>query len=255
MADWWRTFFDDRYRRFWGEYTSQERTDADVAGILRLLARYGVGERARILDLACGDARIAIGLARAGHRVTGLDYSSSQLEAARDRIAAAGVSVHLVEADMRRPPPELGPFDAIVNWFTSFGYFEEPGDDLRVLESIRDMISPGGCLVLETQHRDRVASLATGARRDWEEVDGTLLLIERFFDPVVGRGGERLRFVGPDGSSEERIFHTRLYTATELASLLRAVGLVVEGVFGGTDGEPLRADTRMLIVARREGGA
>ena len=49
------------------------------------------------------------------------------------------------------------------------------------------------------------------------------------------------------------VFHTRLYTATELASLLRAVGLVVEGVFGGTDGEPLRADTRMLIVARREG--
>ena len=71
---------------------------------------------------------------------------------------------------------------------------------------------------------------------------------------MAGRGGERLRFVAPDGSSEERVFHTRLYTATELASLLRAVGLVVEGVFGGTDGEPLRADTRMLLVARREGG-
>ena len=211
--------------------------------------------RARpLLDLACGDARIAIGLARAGHRVTGLDYSASQLDAARQRIAAAGVAVHLVEADMRRPPPELGPFDAIVNWFTSFGYFEEPGDDLRVLEAIRDLLVPGGLLVLETQHRDRIAKISGSQARAWEERAGTLLLIERFFDPVAGRAGEHLRFVGSAGEDESRTFSTRLYTATELSSLVRAVGLVVEAVHGGTDEEPISADTRLLLRARRQGG-
>jgi hypothetical protein len=78
------------------------------------------------------------------------------------------------------------------------------------------------------------------------------MLVERFFDPVAGRAGEHLRFIGPDGSEETRTFSTRLYTATELAALVRAVGLVVEDVLGGPDGEPLTPATRLLLVARRE---
>jgi SAM-dependent methyltransferase len=253
MDEWWRTFFDERYRAFWSEMTSDERTAAEVAGILRLLERHGL-QRARILDLACGDARIATGLARAGHDVTGLDVSGSQLRAARERIAAAGVEVRLVEADMRRPPEELGPFDCVLSWFTSFGYFHDAADDLRVLEAVRDLLVPGGLFLLETQHRDRLARISSAQSRAWEERDGTLLLIERFFDPVAGRAGERLRFVSPDGEEERRTFSTRLYTATELGALVRAVGLVVEGVHGGTDDEPVSADTRLLLVGRREGG-
>jgi len=253
MDEWWRTFFDERYRAFWSEMTSEERTAADVAGILRLLERHGL-RRARVLDLACGDGRIAVGLAAAGHAVTGLDFSASQLRAARARVAAAGVDVRLVEADMRRPPEDLGPFHCVLSWFTSFGYFDDASDDLRVLEAVRDLLVPGGLLVLETQHRDRIARLSGTQSRAWEERDGTLLLIERFFDPVAGRAGERLRFIPPDGEEERRTFSTRLYTATELSSLVRAVGLVVQGCYGGTDEEPVSADTRLLLLGRREGG-
>jgi SAM-dependent methyltransferase len=253
MSEWWRTFFDERYRHFWADRTSEQRTADDVAAIGRVLARHGL-QRARILDLGCGDGRIAIALA-ARHEVTGLDLSPSQLAVARERVAAAGVDVRIVEADMRRPPPELGPFDVVVSWFTSFGYFEEAGDDLRVLEAVRDLLVPGGLFVLETQHRDRVAALSAADPRTWEEREGTLLLVERFFDPVAGRAGEHLRFVGPDGAEESRTFSTRLYTATELASLVRAAGLTVEGVDGGPDGQPLSPATRLLLVAVREAGA
>jgi SAM-dependent methyltransferase len=177
------------------------------------------------------------------------------LRAARERVAAAGLDVRLVEADMRRPPEDLGPFDCVLSWFTSFGYFDEPADDLRVLEAARDLLVPGGLLVLETQHRDRIARMAGTQTRAWEERDGTLLLIERFFDPVTGRAGEHLRFVAPGGEEEARTFSTRVYTATELSSLVRAVGLVVEGVHGGPDEQPVSADTRLLLLGRREGGA
>jgi len=59
------------------------------------------------------------------------------------------------------------------------------------------------------------------------------------------------------GTAIEALFFAR-FGVEYLPYMFLGLGItsmVVEGVFGGTDGEPLRADTRMLIVARREGGA
>ena len=248
MDEWWRTFFDDRYRRFWAEYTSQERTDADVAGILRLLERYGVCERSRVLDLACGDARIAVGLARAGHRVTGLDYSASQLDAARERVAAAGVDVHLVEADMRRPPPELGPFDAIVNWFTSFGYFEEPATTCGCWRSIRDMICRAACWCSRPSTRPgRPLGDPARARLGGGEL-APCCSSSASSTPWPVAAASACASSAPDGEAEERTFHTRLYTATEL---------VLAGAGGGPRGRgrataaPTRSRCRPTPAADR----
>jgi hypothetical protein len=77
------------------------------------------------------------------------------------------------------------------------------------------------------------------------------MLVERWFDPLSGRAGERLRFLEPDGRAEERAFDTRVYTVTELVQLCRAVGLRVEAVYGGPSLEPLDVETRLLLVARK----
>ncbi len=50
----------------------------------------------------------------------------------------------------------LGPnegFDAVLNWFTSFGYFADNGNK-GVLREFRRALRPGGRLLLETIHRN-----------------------------------------------------------------------------------------------------
>ena len=81
------------------------------------------------------------------------------------------------------------------SWYTSFGYFDDTADDLAALESARASLAPGGLLLLETQHRDKVAALhsrhvAAAAVRG--ATDG-IVLRELWFDPVRGRAGEHVR--------------------------------------------------------------
>jgi SAM-dependent methyltransferase len=253
VDEWWRSFFDATYRRLWADRTDGARTAADVDGIAAVLAAHGAPAAARLVDVPCGDGRIAVGLAERGHAVTGIDLSASMIDAARERAAAARVDVQFVEGDMRLVHTVAGRNQVAVSWFSSFGYFDDSADDLAALESVRRALDPGGLFLLETQHRDRMAALhaGSGPQRDWHDADGTLALTERWFDPLTGRAGERLVIAGPDGRREQREFSVRSYTVTELVNLLRAADLHVEAVYGGPGPTPFGLQTRALIVARR----
>ena len=63
------------------------------------LARRQAGE---VLELACGTGQLAVPIAAAGLPTVGLDLSAAMLKTARERAAAARVSVQYVLADMRK---------------------------------------------------------------------------------------------------------------------------------------------------------
>ena len=48
--------------------------------------------QSRVLDVGCGTGRLALGLAAAGHRVTGIDPSRAALAAARAKVGAESVT-------------------------------------------------------------------------------------------------------------------------------------------------------------------
>ena len=195
-------------------------------------------------------------LAEAGYRVEGLDYSEHLLRVARAR----DDGVRYRRGDMRRLPAAwTGKFDAVVNLFTSFGFFLDPADDARVISEFARVLRPGGVFVFHGSSRDGV--MARFLSRDWwQSDDGTLVAHEREFDSLSGvltvraqwrsaappkRG---LRRVG------EREYRIRLYTATRLAELCAAAGLVVEEAYDGWTDRPLtRRTTSMVLVARAPG--
>lgn len=70
---------------------------------------------AHVLDVGTGTGRAAIGLARAGATVVGVDASSEMLEVARERAAAAGVPVTFDVGDAHALPFPAGHFDGAVS--------------------------------------------------------------------------------------------------------------------------------------------
>src|SRR6266540_573160 len=113
--------FNEDYLHFYEQILTPERTAEDVDKIVELLDR---PPGAEILDCPCGHGRIANELAARGFRVAGLDASEFFLERARADAAAQGVAVEYTQGDMRSLPWRER-FDALVNWFTSFGYFSD----------------------------------------------------------------------------------------------------------------------------------
>ena len=161
MADW---FADEA---FWAEVYPFEFPDpvidAGVAQVDKALAIGGV-RGGDALDLGCGPGRHAIPLARHGFRVTGVDLSSFHLARARERSTAAGLAIELVQSDMRAFVRAEG-FDLALSIFTSFGYFDDPADDLRVLQNVQRSLRPGGVritsqMTVEIEGQDKPALVA-----------------------------------------------------------------------------------------------
>lgn len=83
----------------------------------RLLTEvFGPLEGRHVLDVGTGTGRAAIGLARAGARVVGLDASPEMIAVARARAAEAGVAVTFDVADAHALPLGDASVDAAVCW-------------------------------------------------------------------------------------------------------------------------------------------
>ena len=142
--EWWGTFFGPDYLRMYR--FDPTRTRQEVDGVLDIL---GLKPAASVLDLCCGQGRHAVELARRGYEVTGLDASGFLLREARKAARRRRVAVAWVRGDMREIPFR-NRFDAVVNLFTSFGYFRTKAEDLAVLRGVRRALKPSGHLLIDT---------------------------------------------------------------------------------------------------------
>ena len=246
-SDWWREYFDAQYLLEYEPIFTLEHARRDVTRVLDLL---GLPVGARILDVPCGQGRHAHLLAEAGFRVDGLDYSRELLAAARQRGTSPSLRYH--RGDMRKLPARWrGRFDAVVNLFTSFGFFTDPADDARTIGEFARVLKPGGTLIWHGGNRDGV--MARFLSRDWWRAgDGTLIGQERSFDPLSGQLTVVSNWHGPNGGGE-REHRIRLYSATSLAELMARAGLIVEAAYSGWSDRPLsRRSGEMLLVARKD---
>ena len=233
------------------EYEPLFTLERDRREVSRLLEILGLPDGARILDVPCGQGRHAHLLAEVGFDVDGLDLSAELLTRARARGTGERLRYH--RGDMRQLPSEwTGQFDAVLNLFTSFGFFTDPADDRAVITEFARVLRPTGVLVWHGGSRDGV--MARFLQRDWwESSDGTMHAQERSFDPLSGVLSVESHWSGRRGGGK-REHRIRLYTATRLAELCADAGLIVESAYDGWRDRPLRRrSSEMLLVARKQG--
>ena len=245
---WYESYFGEDYLDIHRDDLNHELAQAQVEGIASLLE---LKPGARILDLACGHGRHSIPLAKLGFDVTGYDLSEIFLDRARADAEKQQASVRWIRGDMRELPFEDA-FDAVINMFTAFGYFENPEDDLRTLQGVRRALTPGGRLLLETVHRDALP--ARFQNRTWDRTSaGTLVLRERRLDLATEVMHEDVLLIRPDGSRTEYRMAMRMRSLHGYLALLREAGLEPEAWYGDLDGSRLELSSwRLVLVSRRQ---
>jgi ubiquinone/menaquinone biosynthesis C-methylase UbiE len=242
--DLWDELFDELYLTTYAFRLDQSDAAPEA---LAAAALAGVESGSEVLDVPCGYGRHSIPLAAAGYRVTGVDRSQVMLDEARRR-AGDGETPRFVLSDMRGLPFPDASFDAVLNLFSSLGYRGEEGDR-QALGEFRRVLRPGGALVIETMHRDRLMRIFQPD--GWDELaDGDLLLERRHFHQLEGEVESLHQLVRADGTRHGVTYRIRTYTATELAALTRDAGFTEVEVFGDLEGAELALDTRLVLVAR-----
>jgi SAM-dependent methyltransferase len=177
----------------------------------------------------------------------GLDYAPNLLAIARQRLEGRAALAH---ADMRAVPFQPA-FDAVTNFFTSFGYFMSGEENAQVAREIARVLRPRGRFLVDHVNKEHVTrNLAPETTR---QAGGYDVLERRWIDGDPPRINKRT-FVSRQGQSAATLHESvQLYEPEELRMLLNEAGLVVEAMYGAYDGAPLssRAD-RMILVGRRE---
>lgn len=195
----------------------QTRREADYVELLLDLV-----PPATVLDVPCGNGRIALELAARGYSVTGIDIAQPSLDYARRAAEKRGVSARF-SAEYRdmRDLPWTAEFDAACCLWESFGYFDDAGN-LAFLRVVATALKPGGGLILDTHVTETL--LPRMAARDWELLgDETLALEERQYDHEAGTVTRHWFFIH-HGRIEERSLTSRLYSYRELVTMLQTAG-------------------------------
>lgn len=247
MSKWYETSFGDDYLRI---YSHRDRHEA-AHQVKIMIDWLNLPNRSRVLDLCCGTGRHALVLAEAGFRMTGIDLSERLLNEARETDKDGLVT--WIESDMRRLPDEVtlhGKFDAVVNLFTSFGYFEEDDEQIKVLRQIQKALKPQGRFIIDLLNEGYVREhLVAYSER---EVDGvsiqeTRRLMNGFVVKEI--------FIEEAGAPSRRYWErVKLYALPAMENMLKRAGLRIDQIYG--DYEEIiydpRQSPRMIVVGRLE---
>ncbi len=236
--------FGDDYLYFYDESIDAGHSDADTSEILSLLA---LPAGSRILDAPCGHGRLTRRLAAAGMDVIGVDITESYLSMARSEPEPPQGTLTYLHGDVRHLPVD-GPFDAVVCWLNSFGYYEDE-DCHQVLREFHRVLRSGGTVALDTMHHDGGVRHFTPAPDAVVVRHGDDTMVEvSTFDPIAGRMMVE-RTVHRDGAVRHSLYFVRLPTPPEWTVWLEAAGFH-DVRFRAGGGGPLELDSwEMVVVA------
>jgi SAM-dependent methyltransferase len=232
-------------------YDSQHEGFDEDLPFWRSFARESGGP---LLELACGSGRIAIELAANGHEVSGVDFSESMIELAREEARARSLSADFRIGDMRSFSLARR-FRAIFVGFNSFSHLLTPEDALACLSRVREHLDDEGRLALSVFVPDfRLLDLSGSGTYPVAEFPdpegGRVELVETRRYRLDTQINEITWFFQRENETLRQRFRLKMWYPVELRYLLQSAGFEIERRFGDFEGSPFdeRAYVQVIIA-------
>jgi len=223
QPDWWRRIFNSMYLK----------TDADVVDdnsitsfeIDMFTSILNLSQEAKILDLACGQGRHTLELARRGYKnVYGFDRSHYLINRARQINLKENLSAGFKEGDARKLTYATDTFDVVMILGNSFGYFETIDDDVKILKEVFRVLKPGGKFLIDVADGSYLKN--NFSPRSWEWIDKN-----HFVCRERSLASDNQRLISREvvshiqkGVVVDQFYAERLYTSQILKDVLTAAG-------------------------------
>jgi SAM-dependent methyltransferase len=241
-----KAWFQDWFSSPYYGLLYRHRNDDEAHFFIQNLVEKNILRRGdEVLDLACGNGRHSRYLAEMGLKVSGIDLSPEQIGEAQEH-SAAGISYFV--GDMRSFSLGIS-FDVIVNFFTSFGYFDTREENLQVLSCVREHLRTGGIFVLDYFNADLVsAGLPVSGETTIESI--------RIAYNKHAVGNMVVKDIDVEDGGEHHYFREKvqLIGISDFSALLDEAGFEVLHTFGAYSLEPFEAgkSDRLILIATRK---
>jgi SAM-dependent methyltransferase len=225
----------------------KHRDTRDAAKILKLLfSNVSIPKGTKILDLACGNGRHSLLIARKGYNVTGIDLSRYLIGKAKkklkDEYSGSRDRLSFEIGDMRRIVHK-NEFGLVVNIFTSFGYFEKHSDNVKVIKSISAALKKNGWFLFDFLNRDYLVKhiVPFDIKKENKRI---IVQLRNIADGFVEKNIFILK------NDKEKI---RLYSLIDFRHMFSANKLKIVRVFGNYDGAKFikSKSERLILLAQK----
>ena len=238
---WFEEWFDSPYYHV----LYSHRDNEEAAAFLDLLSeQLQLPHASRILDLGCGKGRHARHLHSKGYNVTGVDLSQRNIEYCR-QFEEAGLEFYV--HDMRRLL-RINYYHAVLNLFTSFGYFEQDHQNDLVIQAASKSLLTGGQLVIDFMNVHR-------AMKELQPEQTVIRDNIEFHIRKSIKGSYLIKDISftDKGSSFRFREEVRLLEEKEFRTYFEKAGLQVEKMFGDYRLNSFEAETspRLIFIVRK----
>lgn len=237
--DWFTDWFNTPYYHILYKDRNDEDAQLFMKNITSLLQ---LPLSAHILDLPCGKGRHSVFLNSLGYQITGQDLSKNSIQIAKEfENNTLSFSVH----DMRKPFFEK--YDAIFNLFTSFGYFDDDNDDIKVLENIKKGLKPDGFFVFDFLNAEKVKYNLV--KEETKTIDNITFYIKR--EIKNGFIYKHISFFADD-KQHQYTEQVKYLDLEKMITFFEKVGFTITNVFGDyyLNNYNTKTSNRLILVAK-----
>jgi 2-polyprenyl-3-methyl-5-hydroxy-6-metoxy-1,4-benzoquinol methylase len=220
------------------------------ARLIELLRERGVAPGASILDAGCGTGSLALMLAAAGYRVTGVDYSPEMIARARAKDASGAVDWRI--GDITSLALDTT-FDAVLSVADVFNHLETLDAWESALRSVAAHLRPGGLVFVDAMTCRGLERLDV---QSVQERGGATLILAIVYERNARRSTLKVVSFAPTSAGPD-VYERAQETITEwgqpvedaLLRFARAGFSGVERVWATA--EAAEEDDRITVVATR----
>jgi len=227
---WYKEFFDKWYFDLYQESPrfKKDYIEKENAFIRRVL---DLPKGSKILDLCSGYGRHSVLLAKHGYKVTAFDLNKKALNLLKCKAKENNLDIEIIEGDMRKIPFN-NRFDGVINIFTSFGYFENDRENLKVLEEIRKSLKDNGKFLLDIRNKNWV--LKNSFSQNHYQTKSFSISENRIFDKKNNQEIVNLIIKDKNKKAYSSKYITKLYSLNEIEKMLKLANLRITKIYGDT---------------------
>ena len=237
--DWFTDWFNTPYYHIL--YNNRNDSDAQLF-IKNITSFLKLKDGSHIADLPCGKGRHSIYLNSLGYKVTGGDLSENSINYAKE---FENDSLKFEIWDMRDSLENT--YDAIFNLFTSFGYFDDDKEDIKILNSIKSGLNKDGVFVFDFLNANKVK--VNLVELETKVIENITFNIKREI-----KDGFILKHISFSANDKDHFYTERVkyLDLPKMISYFKKVGFMLVEVFGDYNLSTFDENTsdRLILIAK-----
>ena len=236
-TEWFASWFDTSYYHILYKHRDDTEAQEFIKNIVQFLA---IKKEEKLLDLACGKGRHSIFLNKLGYNVVGADLSKNSINIAKK---FENKRLYFLEHDMRNPLQHK--YDVILNLFTSFGFFEDDNEDIKILKNIKNGLKTDGIAIIDFMNAKKVINNLVP--EEVQKIDGITFNLSRYVE-----NGFVIKEINFDTDGENHTYFEKVkcLDLTKINLYLDSVGFKIKHTFGNYQLDAFNENTsdRLILV-------